>query len=296
MPTGYSFNNYTVPENEWGTIVTADDMRITYMFGIDAVAQDINETPWEDSQFDYFVDLSLAEFERFLTTDIRKRIYKTRTSRAATGGTGLEGLTRGRRVGPGVDYTDLENPYPYVPRQWRTYGFLQLRHYPILSVERAVLNNAVGSELIDLLGAGWLRPNHEVGQLNFFPQGRTSLFTPFGGAISQRLISYGPRYPAGYEIDYTTGFESSDYVPDDLRSVIGKYAAIKALASIGDGLLAGFSSQSVSLDGLSESFSSTQSATSAYFGARIKQYQDETRDWLKANRHKFGAIPMAFVD
>ena len=74
-----------------------------------------------------------------------------------------------------------------------------------------------------------------------------------------------------------------------------KWASIKALASVGDGLLAGFSSSSISLDGLSESFSSTQSATSAYFGARIKQYQDEIKEWLKTNRYKFSNIPLGFI-
>jgi hypothetical protein len=106
---------------------------------------------------------------------------------------------------------------------------------------------------------------------------------------------FGGRYPDAFEFDYTTGYKTAEFVPDDLRGVIGKWAVIKALASIGDGLLAGFSSQSVSLDGLSESFSSTQSATSAYFGARIIQYKDEIKQWLKDNRNKYGIIPMSFV-
>ena len=42
------------------------------------------------------------------------------------------------------------------------------------------------------------------------------------------------------------------------------------------------------MDGLSESFSSTQSATSAYFGARIKVYQDEIEDYIQQNKNKFG--------
>jgi hypothetical protein len=91
-----------------------------------------------------------------------------------------------------------------------------------------------------------------------------------------------------YAIDYDVGYETSDDIPMDLREAIGKNAAISLLNIIGDGLLSGFSSSSLSLDGMSESFSSTQSATSAYFGARIKVYEEELREYLKAARNKFG--------
>ena len=102
-------------------------------------------------------------------------------------------------------------------------------------------------------------------------------------------------YPNGFEFDYTTGYESSKFVDRGLRDVVAKWAAIQTLATVGDGLLAGFSSSSISLDGISESFSSTQSATSAFFGARIKQYIDDVDKWLSRNRYKRGAIPISFT-
>jgi hypothetical protein len=281
---GYSFGNYKAAPNTWGKIVTADDMRYTYLWGVDATASDVAETDFEDEQFDFFVEEALADFETELTIDIRKRIYKTNPS---------DTLEQSPEWREGVDYTDEEDPYSFDPLQWQNYGFLQLKHAPVISVERAILNNVVGGEVLDLKENGWLRITKKTGQLHFYPTSGVA-YGPFAvGVLPWRL--YGGRYPQGYEIDYTTGYKTSDFVPKDLRSVIGKWACIKCLASIGDGLLAGFSSQSVSLDGLSESFSSTQSATSAYFGARIKQYQDEIKDWLTRNRHKYGAIPMSFV-
>jgi hypothetical protein len=57
---------------------------------------------------------------------------------------------------------------------------------------------------------------------------------------------------------------------------------------IGDGILAGFSSSALSMDGVSEAFSSTQSATSATYGARIKAYEDELEKYIKAVKNKFG--------
>jgi hypothetical protein len=46
------------------------------------------------------------------------------------------------------------------------------------------------------------------------------------------------------------------------------------------------------MDGVSESFSSTQSATSAYYGADILSYRKEIDDYIAANKMKFGHIVM----
>lgn len=148
---------------------------------------------------------------------------------------------------------------------------------------------------MDMIENGWLRIDKRLGQIRMFPS-KGFNYGPYAGAYGP-LWAYaaGNKYPGAFEFDYETGFKSAEFVPEALRSVIAKYATIKALAAIGDGILAGFSSQSVSLDGLSESFSSTQSATSAYFGARIKQYSDEITEWLKVNRYKFAPIPISFV-
>ena len=93
-------------------------------------------------------------------------------------------------------------------------------------------------------------------------------------------------------IDYDAGFETSDDVPEDLREIVAKQASVHLLNIIGDGLMSGFSSSSLSMDGLSESFSSTQSATSAYFGARIKEYKDDIDLYIQQNHNKFGHIAL----
>lgn len=281
---GYSFNNYSPPSDLWGKVITADDLRWTYMWGIDCTASDIAETEMEDEQFDYYINAALVDFERFLTIDIRKKVYKTNPDAA---------LVQSRFWREGVDYTDEEDSYPFDPKLWTNFGFVQLRHKPVISIDRAILNSPVQSEVMDLIDRNWVRLQKKTGQVNLFPTGGMS-YGPYAvGAMPWRMLGY--RFPQGFEFDYTTGYKSSDFVPDDLREVIAKFATIKTLQSVGDGVMAGLSSQSVSLDGLSESFSSTQSATSAYFGARILSYTKEIEVWLKRNRHKWGAIPMSFV-
>jgi hypothetical protein len=46
---------------------------------------------------------------------------------------------------------------------------------------------------------------------------------------------------------------------------------------------------------MSESFSSTQSATSAYFGARIKVYEEELKEYIGAVRRKFGFMQAGVI-
>lgn len=282
---GYTFGNYRPEPGEWGHAYTADDIRHTMLFGIDCVGSDVAQSEFTDAQFNSIVDEAVGEFETFLTMDIRKKVYITEPT---------DEQIQAMIWREGVDYTDEEDWYEFDAQQWGNYGFLQLRHWPVLSVETAKWVSPVNGEIMDLIEAGWLRTQKKMGQLNFFPKGGFA-YGPYSVFGPLWQTSAGGRYPQGFKIDYTTGYKTSDFIPAGLRSTIAKYATIKALAVVGDGLMAGFSSQSVSLDGLSESFSSTQSATSAFFGARIKQYSDEIIKWLAQNRYKFGPIPMAFV-
>jgi len=281
---GFSFANYSPPDGEWGKILTADDMRYTYMFGIDAIATDSQESEFTDAQFDYFVEAALEEVERYLTLDIRRRVYKTNPS---------DNQTRAPIYRNGVDYTDYDDPYEFDPKEWQNYGFVQLRHWPLIKIDRAVLYSPVKGEVIDFIDQNWVRMSRNIGQVHLFPKSGFS-YGPYQ-ISGMPWILLGQRYPSAFEFDYQTGFETAAFVPRDLRDLVGMYAAIKALDTIGDGLLAGFSSQSVSLDGLSESFSSTQSATSAYFGARLQSYAEHIEVILQRNRYKFGPPPISFV-
>lgn len=285
---GYTFGNYGPPPGDWGEAYTPDDIRYTMLFGIDCVGSDIAQSEFTDEQFRQIVREAVGEFEAYLTMDIRRKRYMTFGARAKTT------EVRARFWNSSVDYTDEDDPYDFDPQLWNHYGFIQLRHWPVISVFRAKWYSPVRGEIMDMIANNWVRVEKQFGQLHMFPQGGFS-YGPYSVYGPLWTGSYSARYPDAFEFDYETGYESSDFIPDGLRSTIGKYATIKALAVVGDGLLAGFSSQSISLDGLSESFSSTQSATSAYFGARIKQYSDEITDWLKVNRYKFGPIPISFV-
>jgi hypothetical protein len=143
---GYSFGNYSAPPNEWGEVLTPDDLRYTYLFGIDAVASDVNESEFTDEQFRFFIESAMGDFERWLSMDIRKRVYKTNPDSS---------LTRAAKWIEGVDYTDEEDTYPFDPAEWKNYGFLQLRHYPVIldQAEKEVRADTLLSHGQDVLRA-----------------------------------------------------------------------------------------------------------------------------------------------
>jgi hypothetical protein len=293
---GYFFGNYTPPIGSFGEVLTADDLRYHYMWGIDAVANDLAKSEWDDNQTRLTIESSVKDFEKWLTIDIYHRVYKCNPN-----------MDFGIPVNPPRDikvpiwmsgdahiYTDEEAPYDFNPDEWMNYGFLQLRHRPILTINRLQLVGPTGVSVLDLKNSNWTRLNKKSGQLNSFPRNQM-IFGPAMLGYGSILMWTMRRYPQGLECDYESGFQTAADIPSDLREVIGKLAAVKMLNFVGDGLLPGFSSQSVSLDGLSEAFSSTQSPENVFFGARIHDYLKDIKEFLQRNRYKYSNIPMGFV-
>lgn len=274
-PAGYTFGNWRAPEGSWGAVATPDDLRYTYLWGTDFRAA--NGASYTDAQIQFFIDGATDDMARRLNIDIRKT---RRRSRAA-------GLSKG------ADYDREEAPYDFKFSKISRYGVIKTRGRPIIALRSL--------RLLD--GAGGFR---ELSNSTVVDKERGTLKTlerPVKPSETARGIQaavgmYGTESPLGrvfYEIDYDTGYETSDDVPGDLREAIAKRAAVSLLNIIGDGLMSGFSSSSLSLDGMSESFSSTQSATSAYFGARIAEYKKDIDDYLKANRGKFSNVSMGAI-
>lgn len=93
--------------------------------------------------------------------------------------------------------------------------------------------------------------------------------TPHLGFLGRHEI---PNY---WRVTYCTGF---DKVPSDLVNFIGKLAAINIFHILGDLIIgAGIASQSIGIDGLSQSIATTSSATNAGYGARIIGYTNDLK-------------------
>lgn len=117
--------------------------------------------------------------------------------------------------------------------------------------------------------------------------GRNLHIVPAGGAtpLTQSVVFVGITPNAGFlgvqsipdywDVKYVTGFGK---MPETIRDVVGKLASMAIFAVLGDILLgAGIASQSLSLDGFSQSIATTQSAENSAFSARIRQYAKELK-------------------
>lgn len=87
--------------------------------------------------------------------------------------------------------------------------------------------------------------------------------------------------PNYFNVQYETGFVASQ-LPVDVVDLVGKLAAIKLFHIAGDLILgAGIASLSLGIDGLSQSVSTTSSATNAGYGARIINYLKDIETYEK---------------
>jgi hypothetical protein len=270
---GYTFNNYKVPDGEWGTILTPDDIRYTYVWGTDFKTSQGNL--FSDEQIQFFIDAGMEDMARRLNITIKKKRIKS------------ELTIEQKNLKKGVDYDDAETPYDFAFRKIQRYGMIQTKQRPILNVSRCTLINKGQNDDVDLLPS--VVPDKKNGVLKFLKRPWKPNDTWTG--ISDSICRYGAETWNNhlfYAVDYDAGFETSDDVPQDLRQIIGESIAMAILNIIGDGLMSGLSSTSLSMDGVSESYSSTMSATSAYFGARLVEYRKDVDAYIEKNKYRFG--------
>jgi hypothetical protein len=277
-PIGWSFGNYQPPPGQWGEICLPDDLRETWIWGNDFRAT--NGKTFSDAQIRYFVDMAIAEMERMLNITIKKVRIKCNAEK--------RGFIKGK------DYDIEEGLTDYQFAKITKYGKIATKRRPIIKVHHLELKGRFTVPNCSLLETTEVDKTKGILKMlkrQFRPSetsmGIQAALNPYGAAQFDPFMFY--------ELDYDAGFENAADVPLDLRSAISKSAAIALLNSVGDGLMAGFSSSSLSMDGMSESFSSTQSATSAYFGARIQQYHKELEPFIEDVRRKYGFIAMGSI-
>lgn len=276
-PIGYTFGNYEPADGEWGDAVTPDDIRFTYMWGTDLKAA--NGQSYTDEQIRYFIRSSMEAIGRELDITIPRRKVRCNAKE--------RGLVKN------VDYDVNEDLYRFNYDKIARYGLIKTKLRPIINVEKVAVIGRLGvdQDITDMVVV-----DYEKGELKLLRRPVKPSATSRG--LSQAIGAYGTETFTPflfYQIDYEAGYETAAEIPMDLREIVAKHAAVGMLNVIGDGLMSGFSSSSLSMDGLSESFSSTQSATSAYFGARIKEYKDDISNFIKNNKRKFNNLPMGCI-
>ena len=211
-----------------------------------------------------------------------------------------------------IDYIEMELNCPIQPidmvesvdykyPEYRQYCYIQVPTYPIVtgSVKSVRLNFS------DQIGVDfppeWFRVYETTGQIQLMPNVNTlsSVLIRSAGILLPRVIasSYAPKL---LKIEYKAGLADEEgKVPPLINQAIGLYSALYILQFLGDigpGGGAGISSQSLSLDGLSQSITTALSATNNLFGATILNYKSQLdKVVMPTLRKKFKRINLSFI-
>ncbi len=192
----------------------------------------------------------------------------------------------------------LNERHDYIRNDYQNWGFLQLSHNPVRTVKslRMMYGNRPSIEI----PLDWLQVNKLTGQITLFPQSGSANSL----IIGQTGLLYGFQSqwdyaPALWEVDYEAGVDSSDMtLPITmLTEAIYKRCATGVLNVWGDLIIgAGIASQSVSIDGISQSIGTTQSAMFGGASARVEAYNKDLEEvLLPALRSKFGGIKLVVI-
>lgn len=295
--TGFAFNNPDVTNNyhapSWGLLVTADELRYDEMFGNPLIAESDSQSITDDQLLDY-ARTAIAFLERELNIDIlpRRIRYEDEISEDGSVDTRtdfddtqyLSGMTRKQEKSLYI----REQGYPFRKNVARKELRTKLRRRPVRDLLNAkFVDYYFGSTVIDLMPYRIVKKGL-TGVCYFKPRILGARSNSFSGLWDRYLnYPYKDNMQRIILIDYETGYESCEDVPDDLRNIAKKLAAVTLMNIYGDGKLAAIASRSVNLNSVSESISTTLSATSATFGARIMQYQKEIKAWFDQNRSKY---------
>lgn len=189
-----------------------------------------------------------------------------------------------------------EERHDYVREDYNKYIWLKLKKVPVIDVETVKLV-LPGEQVVQDFDRDWIHVQKDSGQLQLVPGTGTAGSILLGASGAWIPLIYGQNkfIPDAFRVAYTAGFPAGQ-VPADLKDIVGKLASFGPLNIAGDLLGgAGIASQSISIDGLSQNFNTTSSATNAGYGARLLQYGKEIKTELPTLRKKYHGIPMAVV-
>jgi len=241
-------------------ILSVAQLKAIYLFGID-LTNDRNE-PYPEIMFRWGIRYAIAWLERELDIKIRP--------------------------------TPLVERYDYYRNDYQAWTFIRLRQAPIVKVNSVKVKWPSDETVIEFDPA-WIQVRKEEGQVNIVPTSGTlsQVLLTAGGSFLPLIAAGRDFVPNILEVDYVAGFGEGE-VPMDLRETIGKMAAFGPLNIAGDLIVgAGIASQSVGIDGLSQSINTTSSATNAGYGARLVQYNREIKNILPTLKRYYKGIRLA---
>lgn len=244
-------------------IVSVAELKTNYLFGLDLT--DDEGIPYPDSLYEWYIKGAVSYLEMYL--DIPLRTLSIEDER-----------------------------HDFFREDYSKYMWVHLKHYPVLEVEEVRLVLPTGQEVINF-DQSWFFLEKDSGQLQICPgQGNIAqLMLGMSGNWLPYFMGAARFIPQAFRVKYTAGFEPGK-VPATIRELAGKLASYGPLNIAGDLVAgAGLAGQSLSIDGLSQSITTTNSSTNAGFGARLILYRKEVKDVLPVVRQYYKGNKMVVV-
>lgn len=239
----YSKNNQLV--------LSADELKGLYFLGIPIT--DSNGNPMADSDIEFHIRTAQEEIENFLSVKFQKQVYEEQRD---------------------WDYSE-----------WKRWGYINTTYMVRKPLQMEGFFNQTQQISYP---EEWLTAKTASDGIKYH---RVISLVPIHGSassLSNNVVYSGVAPHLGYlgnthipnywTLRYITGW---DRTPNDILDTIGKLAAINIFHQLGDLIVgAGVASKSISVDGLSQSISTTSSATNAGYGARIQGYLQDLKTKL----------------
>lgn len=255
-------NQTLITINDYESVLTVDNLKNWFMFGLDLTDDD--GYPFPTSMLEFAIRAAVDSIEKVLNI----RIKPTQI------------------IGERQDY---------YRQDYLDFAFIQLNEYPIFDVTRVALRYpTAGSDIT--FPAEWYNLNKAHGHVHLIPTSGSlsNILIGRGGDYLTFVWKGWDWMPNLWVIDYMAGFVPANYtyvsaqaasqsalqigVPNDLIGIIGKMACFYPLNIAGD-LVGGIAiaSKSIGIDGLSQSINTTSSPENAGYSARLRQYERELK-------------------
>lgn len=190
--------------------------------------------------------------------------------------------------------TVVDENHDYERNDYMNWGYIQLFKRPIQKVTKLQL--MYGTRPSFEVPVDWIKIDKMGGKIQLFPSSGNSnaLIINQSGVIfglNQRW-SYAPQM---WSIDYEAGMNANE-IPPELKELIYKQATCNIMTVWGDLILgAGIASQSISIDGLSQSIGTTQSAMYGGASARVESYRQDIDRLIGVLRMKLDSPRMVVL-
>lgn len=231
------------------SIITPDELKKRYFFGVDLTDKNGNAIPPEVLQHQINAAVSYIEHKLDII------IFPTEI----------------------LDQHDMRSV------DYQEFNFLQLKKRPVMEVKTLKARFPNNQVLVDY-PKDWFVLEKEAAQLQLAPvQGSfNGLIITAGGSYVPLVFGTKDHWPHMFEVGYVAGF-CDDQIPVILNEMIGLRAAISLFTILRDTIFGPVVGENTSLDGAA---AGRQLGTTGPFGPRIDSYQKQLDEYLKV-AHKY---------